>query len=71
MELQSVCEPRCYWPARVLQNVGGRLRLRYAGLDDQSHDAWIFYLDTRLRPIGWALENNLSLQPPKGEGRGI
>ncbi|KAL2102605.1 hypothetical protein ACEWY4_001773 [Coilia grayii] len=65
LELQSACEPSSYWPVLVLRNVGGRLLIRYAGLDDQSHDYWIFYLDTRLRPMGWALENNLSLQPPK------
>ncbi|KAK9976096.1 hypothetical protein ABG768_021306 [Culter alburnus] len=25
---------------------------------------WMFYLDTRLRPLGWAKENNLSMKPP-------
>ncbi|XP_062374745.1 scm-like with four MBT domains protein 2 isoform X1 [Sardina pilchardus] len=68
LELQSVCEPCSFWPARVLRNVGGRLRLRYIGLNDQSHDSWIFYLDTRLRPLGWASENSLSLQPPRELG---
>uniref|UniRef100_A0AAY4DZF6 SLED domain-containing protein n=1 Tax=Denticeps clupeoides TaxID=299321 RepID=A0AAY4DZF6_9TELE len=63
LELQSDSEPDQYWPVQVLQNIGGRLCLRYAGLDDQSHNIWLFYLDTRLRPVGWALENNLTLQP--------
>ncbi|XP_051275811.1 LOW QUALITY PROTEIN: scm-like with four MBT domains protein 2 [Dicentrarchus labrax] len=65
-ELQDVSDPFLYWPARVIQNVGGRLRLRYAGLSDDQHDedVWLFYLDVRLRPLGWALENRLALEPP-------
>lgn len=69
LELQDVSEPFLYWPARVVQNVGGRLRLRYAGLseDHQAQDTWLFYLDVRLRPLGWALENRLALEPPAGD----
>ncbi|XP_038594253.1 scm-like with four MBT domains protein 2 isoform X2 [Micropterus salmoides] len=68
MELQDVSDPFLYWPVRVIQNVGGRLRLRYAGLSDdhQAQDTWLFYLDVRLRPLGWALENKLTLVPPTG-----
>ncbi|XP_028289220.1 scm-like with four MBT domains protein 2 isoform X2 [Parambassis ranga] len=66
LELQDVWDPFLYWPVRVIQNVGGRLRLRYAGLseDHQAQDTWLFYLDVRLQPLGWALENRLTLQPP-------
>ncbi|XP_071776693.2 scm-like with four MBT domains protein 2 isoform X1 [Centroberyx gerrardi] len=66
LELQDVLHPLLYWPVRVVQNVGGRLRLRYAGLHDdhQAQDTWLFYLDVRLRPLGWALENRLALEPP-------
>lgn len=69
LELQDLSDPFLYWPARVVQNVGGRLRLRYAGLTDEqcTQDTWIFYLDVRLRPLGWALENRLALEPPTGE----
>lgn len=69
LELQDLSDPFLYWPARVVQNVGGRLCLRYAGLTEEHHaqDAWIFYLDVRLRPLGWALENGLALEPPTGE----
>lgn len=69
LELQDPSDPFLYWPVRVVQNVGGRLRLRYAGLSDEhrAQDAWVFYLDVRLRPLGWALENHLSLEPPTGE----
>ncbi|XP_029317532.1 scm-like with four MBT domains protein 2 isoform X2 [Cottoperca gobio] len=68
LELQDVSGPSLYWPVRVIQNVGGRLRLRYAGLSDdhQAQDTWLFYLDVRLRPLGWALENRLALEPPTG-----
>ncbi|XP_034382039.1 scm-like with four MBT domains protein 2 isoform X2 [Cyclopterus lumpus] len=66
LELQDSSGPFLYWPVRVLQNVGGRLRLRYAGLSDdhRAQDTWLFYLDVRLRPLGWALENRLALEPP-------
>uniref|UniRef100_A0AAQ5Y6T3 SAM domain-containing protein n=1 Tax=Amphiprion ocellaris TaxID=80972 RepID=A0AAQ5Y6T3_AMPOC len=66
LELQDVSDPFLYWPVRVVQNVGGRLRLRYSGLseDHQAQDTWLFYLDVRLRPLGWALENRLALEPP-------
>uniref|UniRef100_A0A3Q4AVC3 SAM domain-containing protein n=1 Tax=Mola mola TaxID=94237 RepID=A0A3Q4AVC3_MOLML len=61
VELQDVSDPLLYWPAKVIQNVGGRLRLRYTGLSEehQAQDTWLFYLDIRLRPFGWALENHL------------
>uniref|UniRef100_A0A672GVH1 Scm like with four mbt domains 2 n=1 Tax=Salarias fasciatus TaxID=181472 RepID=A0A672GVH1_SALFA len=66
LELQDASDPFLYWPVRVLQNTGGRLRLRYAGLSEElrAPDAWLFYLDVRLRPLGWALENQLRLEPP-------
>ena len=69
LELQDVSDPFLFWPFRVVQNVGGRLRLRGAGLseDQQAQDSWLFYLDVRLRPVGWALENQLALEPPTGE----
>lgn len=69
LELQDSCDPFLYWPVRVIQNTGGRLTLRYVGLSDehQAQDIWLFYLNVRLRPLGWALENCLTLEPPTGE----
>lgn len=66
LELRHRSDPLLYWPARVVRNVGGRLRLRHAGLGDGhgDRDVWLFYLDVRLRPLGWALENRLALEPP-------
>ncbi|CAN9508435.1 unnamed protein product [Ophioblennius macclurei] len=66
LELQDASDPFLYWPVRVQQNTGGRLRVRYAGLSEEhrAQDAWLFYLDVRLRPLGWATENQLRLESP-------
>ncbi|XP_036376367.1 scm-like with four MBT domains protein 2 isoform X1 [Megalops cyprinoides] len=64
MELRDLHNPSLYWPARVIQNVGGRLRLRPVGVEGDTHDTWLFYLDLRLRPMGWCQENNLTVEPP-------
>uniref|UniRef100_A0A673ZKU9 Scm like with four mbt domains 2 n=1 Tax=Salmo trutta TaxID=8032 RepID=A0A673ZKU9_SALTR len=64
MEVRDLTDPFLYWAARVAQNIGGRLRLRHVGLQVDTHDTWLFYLDVRLRPLGWAQENRLSLEPP-------
>ncbi|XP_038148088.1 scm-like with four MBT domains protein 2 [Cyprinodon tularosa] len=66
LELQDRSDPKRFWPVRVVQNIGGRLRLRPVGLteDHRAQDVWLFYLDFRLRPLGWALENSLALEPP-------
>uniref|UniRef100_A0A8C1IP91 Scm like with four mbt domains 2 n=1 Tax=Cyprinus carpio TaxID=7962 RepID=A0A8C1IP91_CYPCA len=64
LEVRDAFEPSVYWAARVQCNVGGRLCLSYVGVNDSAYDMWMFYLDTRLRPLGWAKENNLSLKPP-------
>uniref|UniRef100_A0A673ZLV5 Scm like with four mbt domains 2 n=1 Tax=Salmo trutta TaxID=8032 RepID=A0A673ZLV5_SALTR len=70
MEVRDLTDPFLYWAARVAQNIGGRLRLRHVGLQVDTHDTWLFYLDVRLRPLGWAQENRLSLEPP-AELRGL
>uniref|UniRef100_A0A1A7XG62 Scm-like with four mbt domains 2 n=1 Tax=Iconisemion striatum TaxID=60296 RepID=A0A1A7XG62_9TELE len=67
LELQDVSDPFVYWPVRVIRNIGGRLLLRHVGLEEehQTRDIWLFYLDVRLRPLGWALDNSLALEPPE------
>lgn len=56
----------------MIENVGGRLRLRYVGLEDtESYDQWLFYLDYRLRPVGWCQENKYRMDPPSGKGQGF
>ncbi|KAA0721138.1 Scm-like with four MBT domains protein 2 [Triplophysa tibetana] len=64
LELRDAIEPTVHWAAQVQRNVGGRLCLSYVGLNDSVYYIWMFYLDTRLRPLGWAKENNLSMEPP-------
>ncbi|MGH0139492.1 UNVERIFIED_CONTAM: hypothetical protein FKN15_035769 [Acipenser sinensis] len=64
IELQDSQNPFQYWIVRVIENIGGRLQLRYFGLDCDTHDKWLFYLDFRLRPVGWCLENRYSMEPP-------
>ncbi|XP_058388366.1 scm-like with four MBT domains protein 2 isoform X2 [Diceros bicornis minor] len=65
IELQDSQNPFQYWIVSVIQNVGGRLRLRYVGLEDtESYDQWLFYLDYRLRPVGWCQENKYRMDPP-------
>ncbi|XP_029403515.1 scm-like with four MBT domains protein 2 isoform X2 [Mus pahari] len=65
IELQDSQNPFQYWAVSVIENVGGRLRLRYVGLENtESYDRWLFYLDYRLRPIGWCQENKYRMDPP-------
>ncbi|KAM4677733.1 scm-like with four MBT domains protein 2 [Discoglossus pictus] len=65
IELQDAQKPFQYWIVSVIENIGGRLRLRYVGLEDsESCDQWLFYLDCRLRPVGWGKENQCSMDPP-------
>uniref|UniRef100_A0A671LHS2 Scm-like with four MBT domains protein 2 n=1 Tax=Sinocyclocheilus anshuiensis TaxID=1608454 RepID=A0A671LHS2_9TELE len=71
LEVRDAFEPNVYWAARVQSNIGGRLCLSYVGLNDPAYDMWMFYLDTRLRPLGWAKENNLSIKPPTGESMNL
>ncbi|XP_066524451.1 scm-like with four MBT domains protein 2 isoform X2 [Hoplias malabaricus] len=64
LEIRDASEPCVYWAVTVQRNVGGRLCLSYVGLDDPVHFIWIFYLHNRLRPLGWAKENGLPMEPP-------
>ncbi|XP_040199277.1 scm-like with four MBT domains protein 2 isoform X2 [Rana temporaria] len=65
IELQDSQNPFQYWIVSVIENVGGRLRLRYVGLEESDAcDQWLFYLDCRLRPVGWCQENQCRMEPP-------
>ncbi|XP_068132148.1 scm-like with four MBT domains protein 2 isoform X3 [Hyperolius riggenbachi] len=65
IELQDSQYPFQYWIVSVIENVGGRLRLRYVGLEESDAcDQWLFYLDCRLRPVGWCQENQCRMEPP-------
>ncbi|NXK36332.1 SMBT1 protein, partial [Piprites chloris] len=65
LELQNIRDSLEAWIVTVVENVGGRLKLRYEGLEDSDKfDQWLFYLDPFLHPVGWAAQHGYSLQPP-------
>ncbi|XP_010166879.1 scm-like with four MBT domains protein 1 [Antrostomus carolinensis] len=65
LELQNIRDSLEAWIVNVVENVGGRLKLRYEGLEDcDKFDQWIFYLDPFLHQVGWAAQHGYSLQPP-------
>ncbi|NWR30398.1 SMBT1 protein, partial [Tachuris rubrigastra] len=65
LELQNMRESLEAWIVTVVENVGGRLKLRYEGLEDSDKfDQWLFYLDPFLHQVGWAAQHGYSLQPP-------
>ncbi len=49
-----------------MENVGGRLLLRFEGTDKAKDDFWLFYLHRRLHPIGWCKDNEVVYKPPEG-----
>uniref|UniRef100_A0A8D2JBB6 Scm like with four mbt domains 1 n=1 Tax=Varanus komodoensis TaxID=61221 RepID=A0A8D2JBB6_VARKO len=65
LECQHLNDSLGAWVVSVLENIGGRLRLRYEGLgDSDQHDLWMFYLDPFLHPVGWAIQQGYILEPP-------
>ncbi|XP_027556808.1 scm-like with four MBT domains protein 1 isoform X1 [Neopelma chrysocephalum] len=65
LELQNIRDSLEAWIVTVVENVGGRLKLRYEGLEDSDKfDQWLFYLDPFLHQVGWAAQHGYSLQPP-------
>ncbi|XP_052534352.1 scm-like with four MBT domains protein 1 isoform X2 [Tympanuchus pallidicinctus] len=65
LELQNSRDALEAWIVTVVENVGGRLKLRYEGLEDSDKfDQWVFYLDPFLHQVGWATQNGYNLQPP-------
>ncbi|GFN93457.1 scm-like with four mbt domains protein 1 [Plakobranchus ocellatus] len=64
LEVQDVSRPDRLWLVKVVENIGGRLYLRYEGLDTPSHDFWLFYLHERLHPIGWSEARGYCYHPP-------
>ncbi|NXQ44398.1 SMBT1 protein, partial [Catharus fuscescens] len=65
LELQNMRDSLEAWVVTVVENVGGRLKLRYEGLEDlDKFDQWLFYLDPFLHQVGWAAQHGYSLQPP-------
>lgn len=67
LECQHLEESLGAWIVSVVENIGGRLKLRYEGLGDlDQYDLWMFYLDPFLHPVGWASQQGYLLEPPLG-----
>ncbi|KAH3892505.1 hypothetical protein DPMN_016623 [Dreissena polymorpha] len=64
LEMQDMLCPCEVWVVQILENVGGRLYLRLEGTESASHHFWLFYLNPRLHPIGWAAQKGYKYQPP-------
>ncbi|CAH7239982.1 Sfmbt1 [Phodopus roborovskii] len=65
LECQAFRDSVNTWIVTVVENIGGRLKLRYEGLDSaDSFDHWLYYLDPFLHHIGWAAQQGYELQPP-------
>ena len=62
LEVQHTSDPNKFWIVRIVENVGGRLLLRYEGAKDASNDFWLFYLHYRLKPV----DDKKNHKPPKG-----
>ena len=67
LEVQHCMHPKSVWIVQVLENVGGRLLLRYEGTESATHDFWLFYLSHRIHPIGWAPDHGCIYKPPEGK----
>jgi len=66
LEAQDDTDRDLVWPVKVIENVGGRLLLRYVTAETAAGDFWLFYLHHRLHPIGWARSHDCAYQPPAG-----
>lgn len=67
LEVQDDANATHVWVATVIENVGGRLLLRYDGVYVSNHDFWLFYLSYRVHPVGWTKQNDgYEYKPPSG-----
>ncbi|XP_053324639.1 scm-like with four MBT domains protein 1 [Spea bombifrons] len=63
LELQHSQGSLAAWPVRILENIGGRLRLQYEGAPDHA-SLHLFYLHPLLHHIGWAEQHGYEIRPP-------
>lgn len=66
VEINDVQHPYKLWVATIMENVGGRLLLRYDTPGAQSHDFWIFCTSESLHTYGFASKtiSKFFLEPP-------
>jgi hypothetical protein len=63
-ELQQSMYPRNVNTVKIKRNVGGRLLFddpNYANVNSENSSNWLFYLDPRIHPCGWAKSNHYNL----------
>lgn len=53
------------WAASVLENVGGRLLLRYDGCEVATWDIWLFYLSHRVKALDPPSHGEQTYRPPQ------
>ncbi|XP_071502253.1 uncharacterized protein [Diadema antillarum] len=64
----DVIDERCplqAWICTIMENCGGRLKLRYLGYTHEDQDFWLFYQSWRVHPLGWAKDRKVAIGPPK------
>lgn len=60
VEVQDKEYPYRVWISKVLKNVGGRLLLQMQGINSPEKEPfWLFYLNERVFPLGWAEQKGL------------
>uniref|UniRef100_A0A452RC30 Scm like with four mbt domains 1 n=1 Tax=Ursus americanus TaxID=9643 RepID=A0A452RC30_URSAM len=65
LECQAFRDSLSTWIVTVVENIGGRLKLRYEGLESSDNfEHWLYYLDPFLHHAGWAAQQGYELQPP-------
>ncbi|XP_059519276.1 scm-like with four MBT domains protein 1 isoform X2 [Myotis daubentonii] len=65
LECQAFQDTLSTWIVTVVENIGGRLKLRYEGLESSDNfEHWLYYLDPFLHHVGWAAQQGYELQPP-------
>ncbi|XP_068951584.1 scm-like with four MBT domains protein 1 [Petaurus breviceps papuanus] len=65
LECQNFQDSLSTWIVNVADNIGGRLKLHYEGLENSDQfEQWLFYLDPFLHQVGWASQQGYELQPP-------
>lgn len=53
------------WVCTIMENCGGRLKLRCLGYPNDDKDFWLFYQSWRVHPLGWAKDRKVAIGPPK------
>lgn len=53
VEVQDPSNPYSLWIASIIENVGGRLLLRYDTPDSSAPEFWLYFTSPRIFPMGW------------------